>query len=451
MDADTRAALDRALGETWRDDYPWELLTRLTELDRFAGHPGERRAADLVADALQTAGARDVTTDTFDLQVWSRGTTELAVTAPVDRSFEAIALPYSPAGDVHAPVVDVGHGTPGEIDELGDTLDGAIALAATDSPDSGRFVHRMEKYGHAVAAGARAFVFRNHKPGRLPPTGSLRFDREAAIPGVGVSKETGDWLVEYADRDATLHLRVDAQTDPGEGVNAHGVFGPEDADEKVVVLAHHDAHDIAEGALDNGCGVATMVTAARTLAPVSDQFERRVRFASVGAEEVGLVGSQALADRLDPETVAAVVNLDGAGRYRTLRGFTHGTTEVEAALDDLVARTGRSVTVEDVIHPFSDHWPFLRQGVPAVQLHSVTPERGRGWGHTHADTRDKADARNIREHGMLAALLVADLAGVDGPPRSVPRPDSDALAELLVDQGYESGMRAADIWPPEWD
>lgn len=451
MNADSRAVLDRAIGETWRDDYPWELLTRLTELDRFAGHPGERRAADLVADALQTAGARDVTTDTFDLQVWTRGSTELAVTSPVERSFEAIALPYSPAGDIHAPVVDVGYGTPDEIDDLDEDLEGAIALASTDSPESGRFIHRMEKYGHAVAAGAEAFIFRNHKAGRLPPTGSLRFDQEAAVPGVGVSKETGDWLVEYADHDAEIHLRVDAQTDRGEGVNTHGVFGPDDVDEEVLVLAHHDAHDIAEGALDNGCGVATLVTAARTLAPVTDQLDQRVRFASVGAEEVGLVGAQALAESLDPDSVATVVNLDGAGRYRTLRGFTHGTDDVATILDDLSEQTHRAVEVEDVVHPFSDHWPFLQQGVPAIQLHSVTPERGRGWGHTHADTRDKADARNIREHGALTALLLADLAGLDTPPRDLPRLDTDDLADMLVDHGYEAGMRAANIWPAEWE
>ena len=449
MDADSRARLDRTLGETWRDDYPWEFLTDLTELDRFAGHPGERQAASLVADALRTAGARDVVIEGFDLQVWTRGVTDLAVTSPVERSFEAIALPYSPGGDVSAPLVDAGYGTPDKIDDL--DVDGTIVLASTDSPESERFIHRMEKYGHAITAGAKGFVFSNHKPGRLPPTGSLRFEGEAAVPGVGVSKETGDWLSEYADRGAELHVRVDAHTDPGEGVNAHGVLGPRDADEEVLVVAHHDAHDIAEGALDNGCGVTTMVTTARTLASVADELDRRVRFASVGAEEVGLVGAQALADTLDTDSIAAVVNLDGAGRYRTLRGFTQGTDEVADLLRDLATRTARPVEVEDAIHPFSDHWPFLRERVPAIQLHSVTPERGRGWGHTHADTRDKVDARNIREHAMLTTLLLTDLAGLDDPPRQLPRPDPDEMAELLADHGFEAGMRAADIWPTDWD
>jgi Zn-dependent M28 family amino/carboxypeptidase len=446
---DIRATLDRALGATWRDDQPWAFLTRLTELDRFAGHPGEREAASLVADALRDAGARAVTTDPFDLQVWTRGETDLAVTGPVERSFEGIALPYSPPGDVSAPLVDVGHGTPEEIDAA--DVAGAVALASTDSPDGGRIIHRMEKFGHALEAGARGFVFHNQKPGRLPPTGALRFGGEAAAPGVGVSRETGEWLVDYAARDADVHLRVEATTEPGASVNAHGVFGPAEAADEVLVVAHHDAHDIAEGALDNGCGVATLLTAARTLAPVADALDRRVRFASLGAEEVGLVGAQALADTLDPRDIAAVLNLDGAGRYRTLRGFTHGSDAVADRLDALAERTDRDVAVETAIHPFSDHWPFLCRGVPAIQLHSVTPERGRGWGHTHADTRDKADGRNIREHGMLAALLVADLAGLDAPPADLPRPDANDLAVTLSDHGVEAGMRAANIWPAAWD
>ena len=49
MDDDT----NRALGAAWRDDFPWNFLSRLCEIDnRLGGHPGERRAADLVAAGL---------------------------------------------------------------------------------------------------------------------------------------------------------------------------------------------------------------------------------------------------------------------------------------------------------------------------------------------------------------------------------------------------------------
>ncbi|MDH5019220.1 M28 family peptidase [Halobacterium rubrum] len=435
----------RALGRAWTDETPWDVLTALTELDhRLAGHEGERRAAEITAGALRDAGARDVATTSFDLPVWTRGDCSLRVTEPTDREFEAIALPYSPAGAASGGLVDVGYATDDEFDSA--DVDGAVVLASTDSPPGGRLVHRMEKYGRAVDDGAAGFVFYNHKDGQLPPTGSLRFGREGEIPAVGVSTETGAWLQEYADRGGEVALSVDAHTEPGEGTNTQGVLGP-DTDEEVVVLAHHDAHDIAEGALDNGCGVATLVAAARVLADLD--LDCRVRLATVGAEEVGLQGASALADRLDPESVRAVVNLDGAGRYRTLRAFLHGTDHFEGVLDRVSDDTGHPIEVRDAVHPYSDHWPFLRAGVPALQLHSVTPERGRGWGHTHADTRDKADARNLREHGMLAALVVRELASDDS--ETVPRPDGDALRDRLDDDGMRPGMEAAGVWPDGWN
>src|SRR6056297_2242623 len=58
----------RALGRAWTDETPWAVLTALTELDhRLAGHEGEHRAAEITADALREAGAREVETTSFDL------------------------------------------------------------------------------------------------------------------------------------------------------------------------------------------------------------------------------------------------------------------------------------------------------------------------------------------------------------------------------------------------
>ncbi|WP_267640862.1 M28 family metallopeptidase [Haloarchaeobius amylolyticus] len=430
--------LDATLGRLWRDDTPWEFLTALCELeDRLAGHPGEARAADLVADAFETAGVNDLAHETAPITRWSRGDTRLRVVDPVTRGFEAVALPYSPAGEAEARLVDVGHGTPDEIAEA--DLDGAVALASTDTPGDQRFVHRMEKYGHALDAGAEAFVFANHKPGQLPPTGSLRFDEAGAIPGVGVSYETGEWLREYAERDGTVSLSVDATTQPGETHVVHGTVGP-DTDEELLVLAHFDAHDVGEGALDNGCGIAVVVALARALADVD--LDRRVRVAGVGGEEVGLLGSEALAADLDTDRIEAVVNVDGAGRHRDLVAYTHAHEELADVAADLAAEADHPVHVRPDPHPWSDHWPFLRAGVPSLQLHSDSGERGRGVTHTRADTRDKADSRTLREHAMLTCLLVRSLAC-----RNFSRLGTDTLLESLREQSFEPGMRAAGIWP----
>jgi len=106
---DRRERLAPAIGRAWTDDEPWRFLTDLTAIgSRMAGSEGERRAADLVVDAFERAGLRNVRTDPFGIAAWDRGSTELHVTTPGrdgsdrTRSFEALALPYSPAGNVGA-------------------------------------------------------------------------------------------------------------------------------------------------------------------------------------------------------------------------------------------------------------------------------------------------------------------------------------------------------------
>ena len=446
----TDIEIDAVLGRSWHDDATWELLTRLTELDdRMGGHPGERRAAEFVASAFEEGGVRSIEQQEFEMWRWDRGRADLAVTEPVERTFGTLALPYSPAGEVSGELVDVGYGTPDEIEER--DVRGKIAVASTTTPASkGRFVHRMEKFGHAIAAGAEAFVFANHVPGQLPPTGALRFNAEAAMPGVGVSKEAGAWLTEYADRGGRAKLSVSATTERDTSQNVHGTLGPE-TEESIVLLGHYDAHDIAEGALDNGCGIATVLGAARILAELEAELDRQVRVVGVGCEEVGLLGAEALADELDLENVAAVVNVDGAGRFRNLNAYTHGSESIEGLVEETCEAWGQPVSFDRDPHPYSDHWAFLRWGVPALQLHSEPPggaERGRGWGHTHADTRDKVDPRNLREHSMLTALLVRELTstGVD-----VPRVDEEVLRDQLREIDAEAGMRAAEVWPESWD
>ncbi|TKX75126.1 M28 family peptidase [Halorubrum sp. GN11_10-6_MGM] len=463
-----------ALGATWTDDEPWRFLTDLTAIgSRMAGSEGERRAAGLVADAFERAGLADVRTEPFELPAWERGSASLDVTVsgregePATRSFEALALPYSPGGSVAGELVDVGYGTPAEIDER--DVEGRIAVASTTTPEGGRFVHRMEKFGYAIDAGAVGFVFVNHLDGQLPPTGSLTFGEEAEAVAVGVSKETGAWLREYAvgggsgatggasggvggaadgiaaDDVAQVELSVEASTTPGESRNVVGRAGP-DTDDRVLLLAHYDAHDIAEGALDNGCGIATVATAAGILSDAD--LPIGVDVVAVGAEEVGLLGAEHLADRLDLDRVAGVVNVDGAGRFRDLVALAHASTAAASVAEAVSTATRQPIAVDAQPHPFSDQWPFVRRGVPALQLHSDSGDRGRGWGHTHADTRDKVDDRNVREHAMLVALLVAEFAA---PERDLPRLDRDELAAAFREADFETGMRAADLWPAGWD
>lgn len=429
------------LAATLTSDVGPDLHERLVDVgNRLAGSEGERIGAEATRDALVEAGARDAHLDEFEIQGWERG--DCAVTAG-DDAFDGIALPRSPPGDVTADLVDLGAGLPSDFEEA--DVDGKVVVVDTDVPDyQDRFIHRREKYYYAVQGGAAAFLFRNHVPGQLPPTGSVgRADAPIGeIPAVGLSKEDGARLARRHEGEA-VSIRVDCETPDATSQNVHAVLGP-DTDAEVLVTSHVDGHDVAEGALDNGAGTAVLVQTAVALAAREEDLETKVRFVAFGSEEVGLVGSTHHAESTDLDRVEAVLNNDGSGRARDLRLLTNHFDELGEAAGRVEERLDNPVEAVPRLSPNSDHWPFVERGVPGTQFRSVTGTRGRGWGHTEADTYDKVDNRDVRSH----AVLVADLA-VDVARESValPRKSPSEVARLLEAEDKAEGMRIIGDWP----
>ncbi len=129
------------------------------------------------------------------------------------------------------------------------------------------------------------------------------------------------------------------------------------------------------GALDNAAGVAVMLEAARRFN--ARPARRSVVFLAATAEEAGLVGSNWYARHPSPvgHRVAAVINLD-------MPVLLYDFTAVVAwggqrsSLGDAVAVAAAEMGITVTEDPFpalniftrSDHYPFVRQGVPAVFL-----------------------------------------------------------------------------------
>ena len=427
------------IGETFTSSVGWDHLERLVNIgNRMAGQPGEREALEATRDALSEVGCRNAHIAEFDLQGWVRG--EASIDTPFGTQ-SCIALPRSPDGEATGELVDVGAGLPDDFEQA--DLEGKIALVSTTVPDwYDRFIHRREKYYHAVQAGASAFVFHNHVEGQLPPTGSVGTADApiGEIPAVGVSSEVGSRLARRATGES-VSVAVSCETPEATSGNVHAELGPE-TDEAVLFTCHVDAHDIAEGAMDNGAGTATLVEVAAALARRGD-LQRRVRFVACGAEEVGLVGSTVASQRLDHDDITAVVNADSNVFGRTLQLHTHEFTALETAADRVAERFDHPIeTVPDYV-PHSDHWPFVRHGVPGYMVSGVTEGRGRGFGHTSADTFEKLEARNLREQAILLTALVARLADSEPPAH---RSESE-IAAALEAAGQAEGMKITGDWP----
>ncbi|ELZ09212.1 M28 family peptidase [Natrialba aegyptia] len=430
------------IGDVFTSDAGWTHLERLVDIgNRMAGSDGERAAAELTRDALADAGARNARLDPFDIQGWTRG--ESSIVAGEENELDCIALPRSPADGATAELVDLGYGLPEDFEDA--DLEGTIAMVRSDIPDYyERYIHRREKYYHAVDQGAVGFIYRNHVPGCLPPTGSVGTEDDPIgdIPAVGVSKEVGARLARRYDGEE-LTVSVDADIAAAASQNVHAELGPE-TEERVLVTSHVDAHDIAEGALDNGAGTAMVVELAHALAAREDELETRVEFVAYGAEEVGLVGSGYHAERADHDEIKAIVNNDGVVRDRTLSLTTHGFPELADAANAVAERHDHPIETVPELGPHSDHWPFVQWGVPGYHAKSTADEVGRGWGHTFADTLEKLEVRTLREQAILLTDLVVELAGDE---RTVEHRPAEELAAELEAQGLAEGSKLTGDWP----
>ena len=438
------------IGDAYTSSYHFDVLEDLVDIgNRMAGQRGEAEGAERVAAAYRDVGLRNVGIEEFDIPGWWRGGSSLSVQSGHDRSFgadhEVIALPGSPSGAATGTLVDVGPGRPEDFAEA--DLEGKIAMASSATPDDyGRWIHRMEKYCYAIDEGAVGFVFRNHIDGCLPPTGEVGYNnRPGPIPAVGVSKEVGATLERYAESGVTVDLETDCRNEPSTSRNVSGELGPE-TDDVVLLTAHVDAHDIAPGANDNGAGTVLVVEIARLLSQIESELDTRVRCVVFGSEEIGLRGAYHLANTVDLDSVKAVLNIDGAGRDRRLSVRTNEFDALETLFEEVTEELRVPVDTDATVSPHGDQWAFVQEGVPGAMLSSTNPDKsGRGWGHTHADTLDKIDVRDLRDHSVSIgnAVCAAAEPGREFPSRS-PEDTRD-----LVDDGYEQELRIGGRWPYE--
>ena len=132
----------------------------------------------------------------------------MRTTRPVEKTFSCVALPYCPAGEIEAELIDVGDGEEEDFARLGDAVRGKIAVSAAETNPigrpSGKLRRRTDKLARAVAAGAIGFVFVNQNPGLLHITGGIGAPGGKPAPIIGIG---GSWAYSAAHADESLCTR----------------------------------------------------------------------------------------------------------------------------------------------------------------------------------------------------------------------------------------------------
>lgn len=448
--------LEKAIiGEAWTSEV-YAVVEQLCDFgSRFAGSESERQACAFIRQAFAEYGLTEVRLASFDYLAWERGSASLSVVAPsrqpLPSTISLVYSPNTPPDGLRAPALWLGLGTEADFAARAGEIPGRFVLASTDSPAGGRWIHRREKYGRAVAGGAAGFLFANHLPGMLAPTGSLQPGQLAEIPGVGLSHEDGFVIRRLlrGGEQVELELHLSNRTRPTQSSHVIGEVRGQRDDEIIVVGAHYDGHDISQAAVDDASGTAEVMALARLFAPLAGRLRRTLRFETYSAEELGVLGSTLYVNAMSEREIQKVhfmLNLDG-GALNGGRGLgLQGLEELEPLFSGFAREMGYPLGFKQQVESASDHFPYWMRGVPAAYLYAERPPGlGRGFGHTAADTLDKVDPVELRETVMVAARLLLRLADHPGPIGR--RRSREALQGILVAQGLEKPLRAQNKWP----
>lgn len=343
----------------------------------------------------------------------------------------SVTLRYTRTGRVDAPLVFVGHGLVvpelGYDDLAGLDLRGKVAVLITGGPP--RIAapllahHQMERWEPLRRAGAvgvitiaqpramdipwdRAVTTRLFPAMSLADTATasavapvtIAFNPAKADVLLAGSGHTMAALLATADSGKALprfplraRLRADVAitSRPVESRNVVAILRGSDprlSREYVAVSAHHDhlgvgpviaGDSIYNGAMDDASGVATVIETALAIRESGVTPRRSLLFVVFTAEEKGLLGSRWFAQNptVPRGSIVADVNVDFAPPIMPLRGVRAiGFEESDLAADVRRAAAASALPVLPDVEPLrsaftrSDHYSFVREGVPAVSL-----------------------------------------------------------------------------------
>ncbi|HSN71058.1 MAG TPA: M20/M25/M40 family metallo-hydrolase [Steroidobacteraceae bacterium] len=433
---------DRALRGTLAFEHASSLVTEVGP--RLAGSRGDRASVAWALAYLRTLGFDRIEAQPVSVPRWERGTAVVEITAPWPQPLVAVALGGSvgtPDHGIEAPVLRVGNLA--ELEALGaERVAGHIVfidekmLPSRDASTYGVAV-RKRTAGPSIAGslGAAALVIRSvgTSQDRIAHTGALVYRIDAPrIPAVAISNPDADLLARQFESGEPVTIRLaltSRDLPPAMSANVIAeVVGSERPDEIVLLGAHLDSWDLAQGAEDDAAGVAIVAEAARLIEALPMRPSRTVQVVLFANEEFGLSGASEYARALEKSgrRVIAALEADlGSGAPWGFQG--HVAAEAEPALRAM-HQVLEPLGIEFVDTPAfggADLQPLKRSGTPVLQVrHDATHYFD--VHHTVNDTLERVDRAALDRHVAAYAAMAYLAATKRGDFGRLPPPTPPA-------------------------
>jgi Zn-dependent M28 family amino/carboxypeptidase len=211
-----------------------------------------------------------------------------------------------------------------------------------------------------------------------------------------------------------VSLKINNSFEYNKSKNVAGILkGAVRPDETIVYTAHWDHFGIGEkengdsifnGAVDNGTSMAWELAIGKAFASLKKRPQRSIVLLFPTCEEQGLAGSSFYVDNppFQVEKIVACINNDlmlPIGRMKDVMITGFGQSDLDDYVREAASRQDRYVTGDPNSHTGmyfrSDHFPFVRKGIPGLYARGNTDSRenGREW----ASAKEK-DYLNNRYH-----------------------------------------------------
>ncbi|MFV0225352.1 M20/M25/M40 family metallo-hydrolase [Empedobacter falsenii] len=419
---------------------------------RLVGTPQMDQAGDWAIKTLKSWGVEARREDYGTWKAWERGLTHVDMTYPRAKSIEATQLAWSPATKkaVTAEVIAMPvFKTKAEFDAWLPSVKGKIVLMSQNQ-SYGRSDYQYKEFGSEALykkvtenrkaeaeAWSNSIKVTGFNNNTLPEvlekngaaavaisywTGIMGANRifgakTKTIPMLDISNEDYGMLYRLAENGTAPKLTVNAQSKHNGVAKTFNIVGEikgkEKPNEYIILSAHFDSWDGAQGATDNGTGTIAMMEAIRTIKKLYPNNKRTILVCLWGSEEQGLNGSRAFVED-HPEIVKntqAVFNLDnGTGRVVNINGsgFEKSYEYMTRWLAATPSFVRNEIKTDFPGFPSgggSDHASFVAAGVPGFMLSSLNWGYGTYTWHTNKDTYDKIVFEEIQNNAILAATL----------------------------------------------
>ena len=183
-----------------------------------------------------------------------------------------------------------------------------------------------------------------------------------------------------------------------------------ETNEKIIIGAHYDlAGDGSCGAADNWTGIVAIAHIYKSLKDV--KLKKTLLFVGFGKEELGLIGSKAMAKQINKEEVlqyCAMINVDGVG-LATPQSLTNVSskklTELAGALAKKIEVPFEPLTLNNAS---SDSASFKDKKIPAISIVGMTLDWPKIY-HTKNDQVARVNPNYVYFSYRLALLLVSTI------------------------------------------